>query len=154
MTNHTIPAFDDVIDSRDIIERLEELESERECLVSTYNECREAAERCVDDVGYRQDMMDASKALADWMDDYAHELEALKALADEAADYAEDWEYGVTLIRDSYFKDYVMELAEYIGAINANATWPNDCIDWAMAARELQMDYTAVEFDGVTYWVR
>jgi hypothetical protein len=28
------------------------------------------------------------------------------------------------------------------------------CIDWNEAASELQMDYTAVEFDGVTYWVR
>lgn len=27
-------------------------------------------------------------------------------------------------------------------------------VDWERAARELQMDYTPVEFDGVTYWVR
>ena len=28
------------------------------------------------------------------------------------------------------------------------------CIDWAQAARELRMDYTSVDFDGVTYWIR
>lgn len=27
-------------------------------------------------------------------------------------------------------------------------------IDWERAAEELRMDYTAVDFDGVTYWVR
>ena len=27
-------------------------------------------------------------------------------------------------------------------------------IDWAQAAHELQMDYTSVDFDGVTYWIR
>lgn len=32
--------------------------------------------------------------------------------------------------------------------------WPFTCIDWDKAAQELQMDYTSVEFDGITYWVR
>lgn len=64
-----------------------------------------------------------------------------------------DW-YPVTLIRDSYFKDYAQELAEDIGAINKDATWPNNYIDWDAATEALQGDYTTVEFDGVTYWVR
>ena len=32
--------------------------------------------------------------------------------------------------------------------------WPNTCIDWDQAAGELKMDYSAVDFDGVTYWIR
>jgi hypothetical protein len=47
-----------------------------------------------------------------------------------------------------------MQLAEDIGAINGDATWPNNCIDWDQAAKELRMDYTAVDFDGITYWIR
>ena len=78
----------------------------------------------------------------------------MKALADEASGYAADWPHGETLIRDSYFKDYAMELADDIGAIDNNASWPLTCIDWDQAARELQMDYSAVDFDGVTYWIR
>lgn len=46
------------------------------------------------------------------------------------------------------------ELAEDIGAIDSDAVWPNNCIDWERVARELQMDYTAVDFSGVTYWTR
>lgn len=64
-----------------------------------------------------------------------------------------DW-YPVTLIRDSYFEDYAQELAEDIGAIDPNAAWPTNCIDWERATRELQMDYTSAEYDGVTYWGR
>ena len=79
---------------------------------------------------------------------------AMGALAEQAEGYAADWQYGEQLIRDSYFKDYAMELAEDIGAVDANASWPNTCIDWDQAARELQMDYTSVEFAGVTYWIR
>lgn len=129
---NTISNFDDVIDSRDVIARIEELESK---LLNEDGEIDTANE----DENYR---------------DACGELAALQALADEASGYAADWRHGEALIRDSYFKDYAMDLAEDIGAINRDATWPNTCIDWDQVARELQMDYTAVDFDGVTYWIR
>jgi hypothetical protein len=44
--------------------------------------------------------------------------------------------------------------AEDIGAIGSDASWPLYCIDWKQAARDLQMDYSAVEFMGQTYYVR
>ena len=99
----------------------------------------------IDRIAYLEDSEDA---------DEIEERAALVALAEQAEGYAPDWQYGETLIRDSYFKDYAMELAEDIGAIDSNASWPNTCIDWDQAARELQMDYTSVEFAGVTYWIR
>jgi hypothetical protein len=117
-----ITNFDDIIDSRDVIERIRELEDELE------------------NPGLDQEDREA-------------ELSKLRELADQCSGYG-DWDYGSTLIRDSYFGDYAMELADDIGAIDANATWPVNCIDWDQAARELQMDYTSAEFDGVTYWLR
>lgn len=113
---------DDVIDSRDIIARVEELQA-------LANE-------------------------PEWTLEHQDELAALEALAKQGADYADDWDYGETLIRDSYFETYAQDLADDIGAINSEAQWPNNCIDWKRAARELQMDYTAIDFDGVTYWIR
>ncbi len=112
---------DDMIDSRDVIERIEELETDAEELEA---------------IGGRE------------------ELTALKALAAEGADYASDWHHGEALIQDTYFEEYARELANDIGAINSDASWPNNCIDWERAARELQMDYTSIDFDGVEYWVR
>lgn len=87
------------------------------------------------------------------------ELDMLEAFLDDCKGYGgdEQWEgdwYPGTAVRDSYFKDYAMELADDTGAILDNAQWPCTCIDWDQAARELRMDYTGVEFDGVTYWVR
>lgn len=32
--------------------------------------------------------------------------------------------------------------------------WPYTCIDWEHAAKELRYDYSAADFDGVTYWIR
>lgn len=127
---------DDVIDSRDIIARIEELQAERE------------GHNATDD-----DTISVTPWSKEYPDDAA-ELAALEALASEAEGYAADWKYGEPLIRDSYFKSYAQELADDIGAIDRNASWPLSCIDWNQAARELRMDYTAVDFDGVTYWVR
>jgi hypothetical protein len=67
---------------------------------------------------------------------------------------ASDWRHGVTFIADDYFEDYARQLAEDIGAIDPKAGWPLHCIDWKQASRELQMDYSSVEVDGVTYWFR
>ena len=62
-----------------------------------------------------------------------------------------DW-YPVMLIRGSYFGDYAQELAADCG--DYPKRWPYTCIDWVQAARELQMDYTSTEIDGVTFWYR
>ena len=124
---------DDIIDSRDVIARIEELTEMRDAFIESEP---------------------SAIAWAEAEPDNAEELTALEALAEEASGYAADWRYGETLIRDSYFERYAQELADDIGAIPSNAEWPCTCIDWERAARELQMDYTSVDFDGVTYWIR
>lgn len=78
---------------------------------------------------------------------------ALVDLATQCEDF-DDWNYGLSLIHDSYFKSYAMDLAEELGVIPTEYQWPTSCIDWDQAAYELRMDYTPVEFDGQTYWVR
>lgn len=142
--SNAINNFEDIIDSRDIIKRIEELDDERADLVAAIEEAES------DGLSLRKVRED----LAEWDQENASELNSLKALADEAEGYAPDWHHGETLIRYSYFKEYAMELADDIGAVPANLAWPLNCIDWDQAARELQMDYTAVEFDGVTYYIR
>lgn len=129
---------EDVLDSRDIIARIEELEAERDDFATA-----EAGEG-------EPEVMDWEAANPE----DAAELAILSKLAEEAEGYAADWKYGETLIRDSYFRTYAEELADDCGMIPDGLSWPLTCIDWEQAARELQMDYTSVDFDGVTYWVR
>jgi hypothetical protein len=141
---------DDVIDSRDVIERIAQLEDEKESFILEYSALPE------EDAPSWGDVLEAqTDAESKWDEtDEGQELKALQGLAEEAEGYAADWKYGETLIRDSYFEDYAKELARDIGAINDDAHWPNNCIDWEEAASELQVDYTSVEFSGVTYWIR
>lgn len=123
MTIHQeISNSDDIIDSRDVIARIEELE----------------------------DMVHDESATED---DVA-ELGILQALAKEGEQYAPDWDHGETLIRDSYFVEYAEQLADDIGAVSSDATWPNNFIDWEAAADALKQDYTSIDFDGVAYWIR
>ena len=42
--------------------------------------------------------------------------------------------------------DFAEDMAEQVGAIDKTATWPQTCIDWDHAARELMYDY--FESDG------
>jgi hypothetical protein len=130
VNNTTVDLSADVIDVRDIIARVEALEDE---------------------------IPDDSNDTRNWAD--SGEFMALCAILDELKGAAgdEQWRgdwYPVTLIRDSHFTDYARELAHDVGAVDPNAKWPQTCINWAHAARELQYDYTGVQIDGVTYWYR
>lgn len=63
-----------------------------------------------------------------------------------------DW-YPSALIRDSHFEAYVQELLEDCGYIPKDfPDWIE--IDWRGTARNVEVDYTACEIDGVTYWYR
>ena len=115
----------DTIDVRDIIARVEELENME-------------GERDEDEV---QELI----ALTALMED-------LKGMGGDEQ-WRGDW-YPVTLINNMYFKTYAQELAEDIGAVDTDAKWPNNCIDWDVAANELKHDYSIVLVDGNTYWTR
>lgn len=133
----------DIIDSRDIIKRIETLAGAFEAAGIDPAKLDPKAED-YDAQGLAEDHP---------AHDYATELRNLHALESEAEDCG-DWVYGATLVRDSYFEDFAKEEAESIGAIDPNASWPLGCIDWEKAASELKMDYTAVDYDGETYYVR
>lgn len=117
----------DIIDSREVIDRIEELRADLE--------------------GFED------KSGMEY-DDEIEELRILEELNEEGEACAPDWIYGEYMIRESYFKDYAMDLADDLGLMENCNQWPATCIDWDRAADELKMDYSEIEFDGVTYYVR
>jgi hypothetical protein len=133
-TSKDVTNFDDLIYSLDVIARIEELAE----LVEP--------KPMPGDGNY--------DAETDLFKSEREELTALKALEAEAEPYAPDWRYGAQLVRYSYFKEHAQDLAEDCDMIPRDATWPNNCIDWDKAARQLQQDYTEIDFGGVAYWVR
>jgi len=83
------------------------------------------------------------------------ELEELESLRDEIGEsrgkISED---NGPFVHESDFEDYAMELADELGAIPRDASWPLTCIDWEKAARELQYDYSTVTWQGTDYLYR
>lgn len=162
-----ISNMDDVIDSRDIITRLEELEEELEDL-----DFAQAAELATNGFLNPGAAVSESHTLHEPHDgpytdeqiELLNEYASLRVFADDACE-VRDWEYGETFIRDSYFQEYAEELAHDCAPSHELADlldgthdlgWPFTCmhIDWEQAARELKMDYTVYSFDGVDYWAR
>lgn len=133
--------MDDVIDSRDVIARIQELEDELAALNEAIDEAEGDAK------------VDAIGAGEDWVFANGPDLDALRALASEAEDYAPDWQHGATLVRESYWPTYARELVEDVGDLPRGI--PHYIvIDWEATADNLLIDYTPVDFDGVTYLVR
>lgn len=129
MATEAISNTENVLDSRDIVKRVDDLDSgltdsERECLgitdpdVTTFDDLTDEQVELLKGV-YNEH---ASVEFDEWV--------ILKALIKEIEDYAGDRPSdGVTLIRDSYFETYAREFAEDIGAIQDDARWPCTCIE-------------------------
>ena len=97
---------------------------------------------------------EAEENLENWLDGYGDEYVSLLAFKEEVDSYTSEWQYGATIIHEDYFRDYAEQLADDIGAISKNQSWPLNHIDWDAAADELKTDYSEVTFDGNSYWVR
>lgn len=142
-----------VIDSRDVIARIEELQEQKDNYLEAYDMWREEKEEFEEKhegEGFNEPEPEPSITEAE-----EDELKELKALADEAEGYSGDWIYGVTLIREDYFVEYAKELCKDIGGLPKDLPWYiADHIDWEGVARELQQDYTEVDFAGTSYFIR
>lgn len=135
----TLDLSADYIDIRDIIERIEELEAERDAHEETEGAATWGA------------------ANPDEHEELQGLLSVMDGLKGRGAD--EEWRdgwYPLSLIADHYWEDYARNEAEEVGAIQGGRAgeWPCNHIDWEEAAAELQQDYTDVEVDGNKYWVR
>lgn len=162
---NTISNTDDVIDSRGVIERIEELQTERDYLDTEYSEANDALEAAEDNPAQLEESgqtieelrtiaADAREAVDNWNNsEEAQELAALEALQEEAEGYCRDWTYGAQLIRDSYFEQAMDEIIEDCYGSQYSKDLPS-FMSITLDYNALQSDYTAVEFDGVTYWVR
>ena len=132
---------DNIFDMRDLIERFEELEDERE------NEAQG------DDDAADEVCLAAWDATDDGQE-YRKLYEFLEDVKGGGGD--EQWRgdrYPLTFISDSYFTDYCRELVQDIGDLPS--TIPGYLvIDWEATANNLRADYSSVELDGATYWYR
>lgn len=139
-----ITKFDSVIDSRDVIARIEELRDELlDADILMENE---------DGKIVRTDKEPGDKS------EELEEYQELVKLEGEASSCA-DWRYGETLIRDDYFPTYIEELIDDCYEMpkemkSGGWPWRHMKIDFEAAANEARVDYTTVEYFGTTFLIR
>ena len=149
-----------VFDSRDLIERLEELESEKSDLEDELDTCLEVHDAAVKAgnttaaLAAGEEAQKAADDIIEWDDDNLDELEVLREANEQGENYVPDWRHGETLIAEGNFTEYATELAYDIGAVRNDERWPLNHIDWEAAADELLHDYTEIDIGGRTYLVR
>jgi hypothetical protein len=172
-----VTLHDDIIDSRDIESRIDELEALKEAVDDAKEAVDERRAELVEEFGGEEetdlrprewaDFCDADEELKGLVEAHARadqelidemdsdeELDQLLEVRTEVDGYSREWRHGVTLINDDYFERYAEQLADDLGLISNTAQWPATCIDWKQAAKELQSDYTSVEIGSETYWYR
>lgn len=142
---------EDIIDSRDIIARIDELEGDLDCCASCGEGLpNEADHRNETTLEYITDCPDCDQEIM--TEDDREELANLRDLASECKDYS-DWKYGEALINEEYFTEYCMDMLKNIGDL------PQDipsyiAIDEEQTAENMKDDYMTVDFDGATYYMR
>lgn len=165
MSKQTIPTgSDNIIDTRDVISLWEDLSSDRDTYQSDIDEAQETlddleaehTEENDEELGPKLEeartvLEEAKGALADWEEENDwQKIDAFKNDLDTDVSYAED---GVTLINSDYFTEYAEDCFRDTQDTEVDTSkWPFNCIDWEEAAKELQHDFSSIDFDGSTFY--
>lgn len=174
MTTRTLSelAGNNIIDSRDLVARFEELEQERADLESAVEEAEQESQNADNAVwseeqdgeaseesqstaeAAREALSEARRELTEWDEENGEELDSLRAINEEGEGYSSDWKHGETLILESYRADYAQEFAQDCGDLPRDIPdWLE--IDWEQSAENFfRYDYTTVEIEGDTYYFR
>ncbi len=139
-----------IIYTRDLNKRLNELEDEREDLEDAVTILKDEAKDCDPDEKEECDdnVTDAIEALKEWDEENKGELDELYAMRDEIS----EWRHDEALIAEEDFAEYAEQLADDLYGVEQR--WPFDHIDWDAAADALKADYSTIDYQGTTYLYR
>lgn len=148
----TISNREDLLDSRDIIDRIEEL---AKIQIEAFNEQQSIEgdeDLQIEEDDYQDDHFREWLKQGASLENDKNELLALLALNDECEGLS-DWGYGETLIHSSYWVQYVEDLLIDCGDLPREIP-SYIAIDWEKTADNIEQDYMRVDFDGEEYLIR
>lgn len=137
----------DCIDTRDLIEKRDELKQQ---ILDSFLETFEHYEDQTDDF---EDILFEEEEIQSWKEDWLNEIDEICEIEKIEDELGSEFEYGVTLIHEDYFEEYTEELLIDCGYISKDfPSWIE--IDWEATANNIKQDYTEVEYQGETYYGR
>lgn len=137
----------DFIDTRDLIERRDEL---KQSILDSFIETFEHYE---DQTNNFDDILFQEEEIQSWKEDWLDELEEIEEINSIEDELGSEFEYGVTLVEENYWEEYVEELLIDCGYISKDLPYWIE-IDWKETASNVKQDYTEIEYLGRTYYGR
>lgn len=159
---------DETINSRDIINKYDDLQEEYDSLVEALEEANDALKEYNEENPDGEDpaeadelvenIKDAQEALNDFNSSFdKDELDTLREIVKQGED-SSDWG-DEALIHEDNFTDYIKNLIEDCYEMPEefeSGHWPYNHItlDFEGAAEEAKVDYIEIDADGHTYYIR
>jgi len=136
-----------VLDTRDLIERRDELkQSVLDSFLETFEHYEERTESF-------EDILFNEEEIQDWKEDWSDEIDEICQIDNIEDTLGSEFEYGITLVREDYWEDYVEDLLVEIGYLPKDLPcWIE--IDWASTAYNVKQDYDEIEYQGDMYFGR
>ena len=138
-----------ILDTRDLAEKREELQTD---LVNSFNDYFDTE---LEDFGDLTSYIDNSEDedVQEWKednsDDFDH-IEEINYLEGELTDFI----YGETLIPNDDFTDYCEDMVNDRYNLKDVPDFIKNNINWEGVASDLEVDYSSVTYQGVSYLVR
>jgi hypothetical protein len=133
-----------VLDTRDLIERRDELkEGILNSFLETFEHYKERTESF-------EDILFEEEEIQEWKEDWEYDLQEIDQIDKIEYILGSEFEYGVTLVREDYWEEYVEDLLIEIGYLPKDLPcWIE--IDWVSTAYNVKQDYEEVLYQGDTY---
>lgn len=135
------------IDTRELVETRDELKQQvLDSFLEDFPHYEEMTES-FEDIRFEEEEIES------WKQDWQDELNQITCIDDLEYEIGSEFNYGVTLIPEDDFTDYVIDLLEDCGYISKDfPSWIE--IDWQKTADNVRQDYSEIEYEGRYYLFR
>ena len=135
------------LDTRDLIERREALKQEiLDSFLENFPHYEEMTESF-------EDILFEEEEIESWKQDWQEEINQITCIDEVEDEIGSEFDFGVTLITEDDFTDYVEDYLKGCGYISDDfPSWIE--IDWEATAENVKQDYSELEYEGETYFYR
>ena len=136
-----------MIDTRNLAERREALKQEiLDSFLENFPHYEEMTES-FEDIRFEEEEIES------WKQDWQEEINQITCIDEVEDEIGSEFDFGVTLIPEDDFTDYVEDLLKGCGYISDDfPSWIE--IDWEATAENVKQDYSELEYEGETYFYR
>lgn len=135
------------IDTRDLIEKREALKQEiLDSFLENFPHYEEMTESF-------EDILFEEEEIESWKQDWQEEINQITCIDEVEDEIGSEFDFGVTLIPEDDFTDYVAQDLEDCGYIPKDfPSWIE--IDWEATTENVKQDYSELEYEGETYFYK